>query len=135
MTPRYFPWTRQVLEICQVHARIPLLAGCSSSGLIHDRVELEEKGGIVLGLYHLPGAELAGCHFSQSDVEQAEMDAGAWPAITEVDPRKSNGWLAFLDPFHIDSEAWLKSWSSAYEGLPAMGGLPVESGGAPTDSL
>jgi small ligand-binding sensory domain FIST len=123
MTPRYFQWARQVLEICQVHARIPLLAGCSSSGLIHDAVELEEKGGIVLGLYHLPGAELVGCHFTQSEVEKAGEEPLNWPAFTEVQPRQNNGWLAFVDPFHMDSEAWLKSWSRAYDPAPVMGGL------------
>src|SRR5690242_18018597 len=34
MAPRFFPHARQVLEILQVHARIPLLMGCSSQGLI-----------------------------------------------------------------------------------------------------
>ena len=43
-------------------------------------------------------------------------------------PGQTNGWLVFADPFHLDSEAWLKSWNEAYAPLPVVGG-PV--GGDP----
>lgn len=58
MTPRFFPHAALVLEILRVHAKIPLLAGCSSTGLISGSEELEENGGLVLGLFSLPGAKL-----------------------------------------------------------------------------
>jgi small ligand-binding sensory domain FIST len=29
----------------------------------------------------------------------------------------------FVDPFHLDSEAWLRSWNEAYAPLPVLGGL------------
>ena len=32
MSPQFFPHAKAVLEILRVHAKIPLLAGCSSSG-------------------------------------------------------------------------------------------------------
>ena len=41
MSPKFFPHARQVLEIFRVHAQIPLLAGCSSQGLIAAGEELE----------------------------------------------------------------------------------------------
>ena len=41
MSPKFFPHARQTLEILRVHARIPLLAGCSSPGLIADSREIE----------------------------------------------------------------------------------------------
>jgi small ligand-binding sensory domain FIST len=34
-----------------------------------------------------------------------------------------NGWLAFIDPFHMDAEAWLRSWNVNYPSLPVYGGL------------
>src|SRR5689334_11708556 len=58
MAPRFFGQAAQILEILRVHAQIPLLAGCSSSGLIAGSEEIEESPGIVLGLWHLPGATL-----------------------------------------------------------------------------
>jgi small ligand-binding sensory domain FIST len=60
MSPKFFPFARQALEILRVHARIPLLAGCSSAGLIAGAEEIEEATGLVLALYSLPGAELKG---------------------------------------------------------------------------
>jgi small ligand-binding sensory domain FIST len=121
MTPRFFPQARQVLEILRVHGRIPLLAGCSSTSLIAGDQELEENPGIVLALYALPGATLSGIHFEQRQVEEA---SGAfWPQFTEVAPERANGWLAFIDPFTLDSEAWLRGWNAAYPGAPVYGGL------------
>jgi small ligand-binding sensory domain FIST len=42
---------------------------------------------------------------------------------TGIEPGQSNGWLAFIDPFHLDSETWLKTWNEAYAPLPVLGGL------------
>jgi small ligand-binding sensory domain FIST len=122
MAPRFFPCARQVLEILRVHARIPLLAGCSSQSLIVGAFEVEENAGVALGLYWLPGAELKACHFTQRQVEEAS-DPGYWHGQTGIGPGATNGWLVFIDPFHLDSESWLRTWNLAYAPLPVMGGL------------
>ena len=122
MTPKFFPHAKQILEIFRVHARVPLLAGCSGAGLVAGSEEVEENGGITLALYNLPGAQLRGVHFTQSQVEGYD-GPDYWPTETGVDPKGSNGWLAFIDPFHLDAEAWLRSWDSAYAPLPVLGGL------------
>lgn len=122
MTPRFFPHARQVLEILRVHGRIPLLMGCSSLGLIAQGEEVEENAGISLGLYHLPGAKLQPFHFTQTQVEEAN-GPGYWRMETGIEPADTNGWLAFIDPFHLDSEAWLRQWNEAYSPLPVLGGL------------
>jgi small ligand-binding sensory domain FIST len=122
LAPRFFPHARQVLEILRVHARIPLLAGCSSTGVIADAEEIEENAGIALGLYALPGVELSATRFSQEQVEEAN-GPGYWRLETSVEPEQTNGWLAFIDPFHLDSERWLRSWDAAYAPLPVLGGL------------
>jgi small ligand-binding sensory domain FIST len=122
MAPRLFPQAKQILEILRVHARIPLLAGCSSQGLIAEGEELEENAGLTLGLYALPGAELSAFHFTQGQVEEAN-GPGYWRLETGIEPPKTNGWLAFIDPFHLDSEAWLRGWNEGYAPLPVLGGL------------
>jgi small ligand-binding sensory domain FIST len=122
MTPRFFPYAKQTLEILQVHARIPLLAGCSSQGLIVGGEEVEQNAGLTLGLYALPGAELKGVHFTQAQVEEAN-GPGYWHLETGCEPQAINGWLVFIDPFHLDSENWLRGWNEAYASLPIMGGL------------
>ena len=122
LAPRFFPQAKQILEIVRVHAQVPLLAGCSSQALIVGEREVEEEPGISLALYHLPGAELKGVHFTQEQVEEAN-GPGYWQLETGVEADKTNGWLAFIDPFHIDSEAWLRGWNEAYAPLPVLGKL------------
>jgi small ligand-binding sensory domain FIST len=122
MSPRFFPHAAQVLEILRVHAQIPLLAGCSSGGVIAGAEEVEENPGLALALYALPGAELQAFHFNQQDVEAADS-AAYWPAKSGVGAAQTNGWLIFADPFNLDSEAWLKSWNDAYAPLPSLGGF------------
>ncbi|MGC3958647.1 MAG: FIST C-terminal domain-containing protein [Verrucomicrobiota bacterium] len=122
MTPRFFPYAKQVLEILRVHARIPLLAGCSSMSLVAGEEELEDNPGLVLALYSLPGAKLTGTYFDQAQVEAAEGH-DYWHGITTVKPSQTNGWLTFIDPFHLDSESWLRSWNENYPGSLVYGGL------------
>lgn len=122
MTPKFFPHAKQVLEILRVHARIPLLAGCSSTALVSGPEEIEDNPGVVLALYSLPGAELKGCYFSQAEVEAA-AEPVFWHNETGIAPEQTNGWLAFIDPFHLDSESWLRGWNVAYRNLPVYGGL------------
>jgi len=122
MTPRFFPYAKQVLELLRVHARLPLLVGCSSSSLVSGNEELEDNPGLVLALYALPGAKLTGTYFTQAQVEEA-AGHDYWPRITTVKPSQTNGWLTFIDPFHLDSESWLRSWNESYPGSPVYGGL------------
>jgi small ligand-binding sensory domain FIST len=122
MSPKFFPHARQTLEILRVHARIPLLAGCSSTGLIAGPNEIEGAPGLVLALYALRGAELKEFRFTQKQVEEAS-GAAYWHVETGVEPKRTNGWLVFIDPFHLDAESWLRSWNEGYASLPALGGL------------
>lgn len=122
MTPQFFPHARQTLEILRLHARIPLLVGCSSTGLIAGAEEIEEGAGLALALYSLPGAELKEYYFTQTQIDNAEEE-GFWPTEAGVAPDGTNGWLAFIDPFHLDAESWLHSWNAAYPGVPVFGGL------------
>jgi small ligand-binding sensory domain FIST len=122
IAPRFFPHAKQILEIVRVHAQVPLLAGCSSQALIVGEQEVEEHPGISLALYQLPGADLKALHFTQEQVEEAN-GPGYWQLETGVAPDQTNGWLVFIDPFHIDSEGWLRGWNEAYAPLPVLGGL------------
>jgi small ligand-binding sensory domain FIST len=121
MSPAFFPHAKPVLEILRVHARTPLLAGCSSTGLIAGAREFENAGGLALALYSLPGGELKGVRFTQAQVEEA--NGAYWHHETGVEPGHTNGWLVFIDPFHLDSEGWIRGWNEAYAPVPAFGGL------------
>ena len=122
MSPKFFPHAEQVLEILRLHAQIPLLAGCSGGGLVANSEELESAGGLVLALYSLPGAKLKGVRFTQEQVEAADGE-NYWPVENGLTKEQVNGWLAFIDPFHLDAESWLRSWNKNYSGTPVFGGL------------
>ena len=122
MSPKFFPHAEQVLEILRVHARIPLLVGCSSSGLVAGSEEIESAGGLVLSLHSLPGAKLKGVRFTQEQIEQADGEH-FWPVEFGITKENVNGWLTFIDPFHLDAEAWLRSWNKSFSGVPVYGGL------------
>ena len=122
MTPQLFPKADQVLEILRIHGQVSLLIGCSSTGLITDGQEHENCSGLVLALYHLPGADLKAYHFNPSQIERADNSA-YWHDETDIIPENTNGWLVFADPFHMDCEAWLNQWNEAYAPLPILGGL------------
>ena len=119
---KFFPHAAQVLEILRLHARIPLLVGCSGGGLVANAEELESAGGLVLALYSLPGAKLKAVRFTQEQVQSAEGES-FWPVETGVTKENVNGWLAFIDPFHLDGEKWLRSWNENYSAVPVYGGM------------
>jgi small ligand-binding sensory domain FIST len=123
LTPKLFPHASAILEILQVHAKIPLLVGCSSKSLIVANEELENDAGLALALYSLPGSELKAVRFTQENLEAAAEDENFWPLHSRVSPAQTNGWLVFADPFHLDTENWLRSWGAAYLGQPILGGL------------
>lgn len=122
MASNFFSNAKQTLEILRVHARIPLLVGCSSTALICGDREIESASGIVLALYSLPGAELKSFRFTQQQVEDSS-GTEFWQNESGVAAKNSNGWLAFIDPFHLDAESWLNSWNESYKSLPVYGGL------------
>ena len=122
MSPKFFSHAEQVLEILRLHAQIPLLVGCSGGGLVANAEELESAGGLVLALYSLPGAKLKGVRFTQDQVASADGEH-FWPVENGIAPDQVNGWLAFVDPFHLDAESWLRSWNKDYSGVPVYGGL------------
>jgi small ligand-binding sensory domain FIST len=127
MAPGLFAKAAEVLELLRVHGRIPLLVGCSSPSLIAGNQEIEHANGLVLGLYHLPGAVLHATHFTQDQLQEIQA-ASDWYRLTGLAPAQCQGWLAWADPYRLDCEAWLDSWNRAYPALPVVGGLVLGSG-------
>jgi small ligand-binding sensory domain FIST len=122
MSPDCAPDAAAILDIIRLHGQVPVLAGCTGASLVANHREIEGTAGMVLCLYHLPGASLKGFHLTQSQVEEANGPA-FWYAETGLGLEQTNGWLVFADPFTFDTEAWLKQWNDAYAGLSVVGGL------------
>ncbi len=122
MSPHHFEDAAAILEILRLHAKIPLLVGCSSQSLIWGGQEIEDVRGIVLGLYHLPGADLTPFRFTQAEIEESSSPT-FWPNHTKLTRDQINGWLVFADPFSVDADTWLHQWNEAYAPKPILGGL------------
>lgn len=122
VTPAWADRAAGLLEIVQLHARIPVLLGCTTSAVIRGDQEYEGRGGFVLGLYSLPGARVRAVHLTQKDLEQAS-DLAWWESRTGVRAEESRGWLVFADPLTMDVDGWLNIWNRVYPGVPVVGGL------------
>ena len=120
IAPQLFPKAKEILELVQIEAQVPTLIGCSGASLIATDKEIEEEAGVALGLYSLPGAKLEVIHLTQEQVEEA-TGPGYWHMETGIE--QTNGWMAFIDPFSFNCDAWLTMWNEAYSGRPTLGGL------------
>lgn len=122
LTPSLFARAAEIQEIVQVHGQVGTVLGCSSTSVISGGHEWERKGGLALGLYHLPDARLRTTHLTQAEIEEAN-GPGYWYHHTGVTATACRGWLAFADPFRLDCEAWVEAWNEAYPGIALAGGL------------
>jgi small ligand-binding sensory domain FIST len=113
------------LEILQLNAHVPILAGCSGSGLIGTAAEAESAQGFTLLLLHLPDTELRPFHFSDRDLPAWEDDA-AWRQA--AGPQRMDAWMMLADPSQGITEPLLRAWNDSTGGVPVFGGLG--SGGA-----
>lgn len=117
------------LELLQLHGHIPILAGCSGSGVIGINREAEKTVGFSLLVLHLPETQIHACELSAAQVDAAAGSPRDWHRVTGVAPDQVDTWLAFCDPFGFPVESWLASWNAAYPGVPVIGGLCSGPGG------
>ena len=112
-------------KFCAFTPAIPLLAGCSSTGLIAGAREIENASGLVLALYSLPGAELKGVRFTQSQVEEAERRA-YWPLETGVEPKQHQRLAGLsLTRFTSTRKAGFAPGTKPMPGARALAGWPA----------
>ena len=119
----------EVLELVRVYGHVPTLIGCSGTGLAGLAQELEEGPGFSLLLVSMPGGKATAISFSQDDVE-GSTGPDFWHAKTGINPQEVKAWLAFINPYVFNTEAWLKQWNQAYPRVPIFGG---RAGGVPGD--
>ncbi|MSU34719.1 MAG: hypothetical protein EXS36_06330 [Pedosphaera sp.] len=110
-----------LLEILRVHARIPLLVGSTSQQLVCNGEGTE--GGLVLGLFHLPGARLEAHHLTLEQLRESADVAS--PAIT-MRPPDLKGWIVFADPSDLDGDQWMRSWNEVWHGITTVGGITTK---------
>lgn len=128
----YRPYMPEFLELVQLHGHVPLIAGCSGSGIIGTGEEAEGSTGFSLLFLHLPDTKLHTATFDATQGESLEGGEALREAIG-VDPNDVDAWITFTNPLSNPSEPWLNDWNAAYPGKPTIGGLA--SGGKRGDDV
>jgi len=118
----YRPFLADFLELLQIHGRIPLLLGCSGSGLIGTNAETEDQSGFSLQLLHLPGTRIELVELDADDLALTGEPAD-WHRLTGVRPGDAEAWIALADPFGFPVEEWWWEWNAAYPRVNVIGGL------------
>ena len=126
-SPDYVEYLEDFLELLRVYGRIPLLVGCTGSGLIATGKEAEDRSGFSLLLLSLPQTKIRTFEFSQAQVEEGTTP-GFWHEASGVAADGADVWVTIANPLRLDAERWLAAWNLAFPGVPAIGGL---AGGDP----
>jgi small ligand-binding sensory domain FIST len=110
------------MELLQLHARAPIVAGCSASGIIGTGVEYERTRGFSLLLLHLPETQIATVPLSSDGSSSSEV-------LPPAAMKDADAWIVLANPLVDGMETWLDSWNSAMPGVPCVGGLASSAAG------
>jgi small ligand-binding sensory domain FIST len=99
-----------------------LLLGCSGQGIIGVGKEVEDTPSLSLLTLNLPGASFRPVRFTQEQLDK-NLQPPDWHRELALSPEEINAWLIFADPFQMDCEGLIDAISSAYPGIPMLGGL------------
>lgn len=64
ISPGWAEFADEIVDVLRNSVGVPRLAGCSAKGVIANQWEFEQKGGISVGLFHLPGSRIESLSFS-----------------------------------------------------------------------
>ena len=110
------------------HAR--LLVGCSGTGVIGPKREIEQQPALSVLLLRLPGVRLTPRYITQDTLDAADADAEhegrLAPALQEAlgpDADAARAWLLFADPFRLDVEALVVGMAQTFPDAAVVGGL------------
>lgn len=115
----HFP---EMLRMIKQETGAEIIMGCSGQGIIGTGVELEDVPALSLMTLELPGAILHPVRFPPDIVEMFNTPADL-RELLDVPLDDVNGWLLFLDPFHLNSEFLIDTLANAYPHVPMVGGL------------
>lgn len=125
----YEPHLQDFREIITVHGHAPLVVGCTGSGLIGLRQEVEQAQGFSLLFLRLPATRIRPVALTQDQLDRSGAPE-EWRERTGVSPAEADAWLALANPFAFDADTWLREWNRAFPGIPTVGGLASGPHGA-----
>ncbi len=103
------PFIPEFVEVVQVHGHVPLVVGCSASGLIGASQEAEHSQGFSIFFLHLPETTVTPFVFRDEQTDRKAWDVDAW--------------MLLANPVNFPVERWLAEWNKAYTNIPTVGGL------------
>ena len=110
------------------HAR--LLVGCSGTGVIGPRREIEQQPALSVLLLRLPGVQLTPRYITQDALDAAgaddEHEGRLAPALQETlgpGADAARAWLLFADPFRLDVESLVVGLAQTFPDATVVGGL------------
>ena len=118
----YQPGFSDMIAQAQRALNARVLIGCSGQGIIGPSKEVEGEPALAIMALSLPEAVLTPLHLTQRDLEACES-AEDTRRLAEVAEDEARAWFLFADPFTIDAERLLDTFSTAYPGTPLMGGM------------
>src|SRR5258707_2011067 len=121
-TPEWRGHLEDTLELIRLHARVPRLVGCSGSGIIGTKTELEHRPGLSILLLSIPENSFQIFTISENDVEGGS-DPAFWREFTGLQPNDVNGWIVLGNPAFREIEKWLEGLNSCFPEKPIVGGL------------
>ncbi|MES2568535.1 MAG: FIST N-terminal domain-containing protein, partial [Verrucomicrobiota bacterium] len=129
----YRPHLPDFLELIQLHGHVPILTGCSGTGLVGTGVESESTAGFSLLFLNLPETRLHAVELTADQTENSTATPDYWHRITGVREGEVDAWVVLTDPTAFPTEPWLREWNAAYPGVASIGG--IASGGKRGDEI
>ncbi len=105
-----------------------LLVGASSTGVIGEGHEVEQRRGLSITAASLPDVQLKGFHIDAGALPARDDPASRWIDLVGVDPALKPHFLLMPDPLTCDVEHLLRGMDLAYPNAVKVGGNG--SGGA-----
>jgi small ligand-binding sensory domain FIST len=122
VTQEWRPHLEETLELVRLHGHVSHVAGCSGSGIIGHRKEVEQQPAISALLLSLPAESFSVFEITENDAD-ASTGPESWHAFTQLTSKDLTSWIVLANPYFTGAEAWLAEWSVAYPGIPTIGGL------------
>jgi small ligand-binding sensory domain FIST len=122
VTQEWRPHLEEVLELVRLHGHVSHVAGCSGSGIIGRRKEIEQQPAMSVLLLSLPAESFSVFEITENDAD-ASTGPESWRAFTGLTAKDLTSWIVLANPYFTGAEDWLAEWSLAYPGIPTIGGL------------
>ncbi len=120
----------EIVTAARSAARARLLVGCSGTGVIGPKREIEQQPALSVLLLRLPGVQLTPRYLTQESLDVAGADDDGEdqlaPALQEAlgpDADAARAWLLFADPFRLDVEALVVGMAQTFPDAAVVGGL------------